>query len=144
MFVIHPQLVQDCVVIGDLELSRLLLMNDRQYPWCILVPRVDSICEIHQLDEAQRQQLWRESDLLSRVLVQLFKPDKLNIAALGNVVPQLHVHHIVRYQHDAAWPAPVWGKLPPQPYSAQMLGEILDKLHTGLPHTLFTPFAEQG
>lgn len=141
MFILHPRLAADCVDAGEFPLCRLLLMNDSHYPWCILVPRVDNISEIHQLNALQRQQLWQESDLLSRALVQAFMPDKLNIAALGNIVPQLHIHHIARYRHDPAWPAPVWGKLPPQPYSAQALGEVLGKLHAALPLAAFTPLA---
>jgi len=101
---------------GRLALCRLLLMDDSQYPWFILVPERHDISEIHQLGEADRARLWEESALLSRALVKGFAPDKLNIAALGNVVPQLHVHHIARYRHDPAWPAPVWGKHPPKPY----------------------------
>lgn len=101
---------------GRLALCRLLLMDDSQYPWFILVPERPDISEIHQLADADRARLWEESALLSRALVKGFAPDKLNIAALGNQVPQLHVHHIARYRHDPAWPQPVWGKLPPKPY----------------------------
>lgn len=116
MFQLHPQLTQDGRDMGRLGLCRLLLMDDSQYPWFILVPERHDISEVHQLEAADRARLWEESALLSRALVQGFAPDKLNIAALGNVVPQLHVHHIARYRHDPAWPAPVWGKLPPKPY----------------------------
>src|SRR5579859_5046534 len=116
MFLLHPQLAKDCRDMGRLALCRLLLMDDSQYPWFILVPERADIAEIHQLDEADRVRLWEESALLSRALVKGFAPDKLNIAALGNQVPQLHVHHIARYRHDPAWPQPVWGKLPPKPY----------------------------
>lgn len=117
MFVLHPQLLQDCVAIGDMPLCRLLLMNDSNYPWCILVPRREGITEIHQLNDTDQQRLLRESTLLARALSDIFRPDKLNIAALGNVVPQLHIHHIARYRHDPAWPAPVWGKHAPKPYN---------------------------
>jgi len=116
-FTLHPRLNADCFLAGDWPLSRLLLMNDSHYPWFILVPRRDEIREIHELDAADQTQLFRESMILSRALVQAFRGDKLNIAALGNVVPQLHLHHIVRYTHDAAWPAPVWGRHPAKPYS---------------------------
>jgi diadenosine tetraphosphate (Ap4A) HIT family hydrolase len=101
---------------GKLALCRLLLMDDSQFPWFILVPERPEISELHHLDGADRTRLWEESALLSRALVKGFAPHKLNIAALGNQVPQLHVHHIARYRHDAAWPQPVWGKLPPKPY----------------------------
>ena len=116
-FELHPQLAKDCFVLGDFSLCRLLLMNDAQYPWCILVPRRAGVREIHELKDADRRQLWDESAVLSRALMNAFKGDKLNVAALGNVVPQLHVHHIVRFKTDAAWPAPVWGRHPVQLYA---------------------------
>lgn len=116
MFTLHPQLAADTFNLGHFPLSLLLLMNDSNYPWFILVPQCDQIRELHELDDADRIQLLNESTLLSRALTQIFTPDKLNIAALGNQVPQLHVHHIVRYTRDPAWPAPVWGKLPARPY----------------------------
>jgi diadenosine tetraphosphate (Ap4A) HIT family hydrolase len=109
---LHPRLAADTVAVGDFSLSRLLLSNDANYPWLILVPRRAGIREIHELDEADQLQLLRESMLLSRALTAAFAPTKLNIAALGNVVPQLHVHHIARFESDPAWPAPVWGKVP--------------------------------
>jgi diadenosine tetraphosphate (Ap4A) HIT family hydrolase len=118
MFQLHPQLAKDCRDLGHLGLCRLLLMDDSNYPWFILVPEREGVSEIHALHDPDRSKLWEESALLSRALVKGFAPDKLNIAALGNMVPQLHVHHIVRYKHDPAWPAPVWGKLPAKPYYA--------------------------
>ena len=116
MFELHPQLAKDTSAIGRFGLCRLLLMNDSRFPWFLLVPERENVREVHELNDADRRQLWDESAQLARALTMVFKPDKLNIAALGNQVPQLHVHHIVRYAHDAAWPAPVWGKLPPTPY----------------------------
>lgn len=128
MFVLHPQLVKDCFVIGQYELCQLLLMNDRHYPWFIMVPQRENISEIYQLDAADQARLWRESADLSENLARHFAADKMNVAALGNVVPQLHVHHIVRYQGDPAWPAPIWGKLPAEPYSDSELQELLTNL----------------
>ncbi|MGA9854941.1 MAG: HIT domain-containing protein [Gammaproteobacteria bacterium] len=128
MFELHPQLVKDTHALGRFTLCQLLLMNDSQYPWFILVPERENIRELHELDDDGRQQLWNESALLSRTLTELFKPDKLNIAALGNQVPQLHVHHIVRYTHDSAWPTPVWGKLPPKPYYSAELYKLKNLL----------------
>jgi diadenosine tetraphosphate (Ap4A) HIT family hydrolase len=124
MFELHPQLAKDCVTLGRLDLSRLLLMNDANYPWFILVPERDGIREIHELADSDRRRLWDESALLARALVKGFGAHKLNIAALGNQVPQLHVHHIVRYTHDPAWPRPVWGVLPAKAY----FGAETDKL----------------
>ncbi|WP_373186557.1 HIT domain-containing protein [Halopseudomonas sp.] len=141
MFNLHPQLANDCIDVGDFPLSKLLLMNDYQYPWCILVPRVEGITEVFQLEETDQQRLWAESALLSRLLSQEFAADKMNIAALGNVVSQLHVHHVVRYHADAAWPAPVWGRLPAKAHSAVQLRERLQRLREMLPPDF--DFAEQ-
>jgi diadenosine tetraphosphate (Ap4A) HIT family hydrolase len=129
---LHPQLQQDCLLLGHFPLCRLLLMRDANYPWFILVPDRPEISEIYQLDPADRQQLMRESCHLSMVLAQQFQAHKMNVAALGNLVPQLHIHHIVRYRHDPAWPAPVWGKVPARPYSPEGLAELLGRLSGAL------------
>jgi diadenosine tetraphosphate (Ap4A) HIT family hydrolase len=117
MFVLHPHLAQDTWAVGEFPLCRLLLMNDASYPWFILVPRRSAIREIFELSQRDQQQLLKESSQLAEVLSKIYQADKLNIAALGNVVPQLHVHHIVRYLADKAWPDPVWGLFPARPYS---------------------------
>jgi len=127
---IHPQLASDCVLLGHFPLSRLLLMDDCQYPWFILVPDRFEIREIYQLDTADRRQLIDESCLLSEFLIEAYAGDKLNVAALGNQVPQLHLHHIVRYTSDASWPAPIWGRSPPQSYSPGAIEEIRTLLST--------------
>lgn len=116
-FELDPRLAADCFVLGDWPLSRVLLMNDAQYPWVILVPRRAGVREIHDLDAADQHRLVDESAQLGRTLLQMFDGHKLNVAALGNIVPQLHLHHIVRFRDDAAWPAPVWGRLPRAPYA---------------------------
>jgi diadenosine tetraphosphate (Ap4A) HIT family hydrolase len=126
--VIHAQLLADCLVLGRFPLCHLLLSRDANFPWCILVPDREGVSEIHQLSEADQHQLIRESSQLARVLETVFSPDKLNIAALGNIVPQLHIHHVVRYRNDPAWPAPVWGRVTPGAYSEQALATLLDKL----------------
>jgi len=113
-----------------MALSELLLMRDANYPWFILVPARDSVREIHELSAADRQQLLAESCLLAEALVRAFRPDKLNIAAIGNVVPQLHLHHVVRYRGDACWPAPVWGQCPARPYGPGELEQCADQLKT--------------
>ena len=128
MATIHPQLMQDCQLLGKFTLCHLLLMRDANYPWCILVTDRDDISEIHQLSETDQQQLLRESSLLSVAMESAFSPDKLNIAALGNVVPQLHLHHIARYRSDAAWPAPVWGRVPAKPYLEYELEAVVHSL----------------
>ena len=129
---LHPQLARDCELVGRFPLCRLLLMRDANYPWLILVPDRDGVGEIHQLAEPDREQLLRESCALSETLVEQFRPDKLNLAALGNLVPQLHLHHVVRYRNDPAWPAPVWGRLPAKPYTAEALAHRLGGLRQAL------------
>ena len=130
---LHPQLASDCRVIGRFPLCRLLLMLDANYPWFILVPDREGITEIHQLDADDQQQLLHESSSLAVVLEQAFQADKLNIAALGNVVPQLHVHHIVRYRDDHAWPPPEWARVHSQVYSQPALDGVLEKLRPAMP-----------
>jgi len=113
---LHPQLETDTWVIGDLELSRLLLMKDANYPWLVLVPQRDGARDLIDLTEADQVQLTKETDRVARALKEITNCDKLNVAALGNMVPQLHVHIIARRTTDAAWPRPVWGLVPPAPY----------------------------
>jgi diadenosine tetraphosphate (Ap4A) HIT family hydrolase len=107
-------------------------MKDSNYPWFILVPDRENISEIFQLDESDQKQLITESSILSRTIARQFNADKINIAALGNLVPQLHIHHIVRYTTDVAWPAPVWGKQPARPYTEKELNRVLNILKQGL------------
>lgn len=123
-FSLAPELQRDCIELADWPLCKLLLMNDSQYPWFILVPREAGLKEIIDLSETQQVTLLRESAKLSKLLQQVFNPDKLNVAALGNMVPQLHIHHIARFKTDAAWPAPVWGKLPAVPYSDEQITSL--------------------
>lgn len=115
---LHPQLETDAWVIGDLELSRLLLMKDANYPWLVLVPQRDGARDLIDLTETDRIQLTKETDRVARALKDVTNCDKLNVAALGNMVPQLHVHIIARRATDAAWPRPVWGVVPPVAYEA--------------------------
>lgn len=126
---LHPQLLKDCLVLGRFPLCHLLLMQDANYPWCILVPDRDEISEIYQLSEQDQLQLLRESSFLAEFLMKTFNGDKMNIAALGNIVPQCHLHHVVRYHSDAAWPAPIWGKLPAKAYSEDALNDVILKLN---------------
>jgi diadenosine tetraphosphate (Ap4A) HIT family hydrolase len=127
--ILHPQLEKDCVVLGQLDLCVVLLMPDANYPWLILVPQRENISEIYQLSDADQQQLMRESSKVSRLLAELFNADKINVAALGNMVSQLHVHHVVRYKTDAVWPAPVWGAAAAKKYTAKGLENIQKRLY---------------
>jgi diadenosine tetraphosphate (Ap4A) HIT family hydrolase len=131
MFALDPRLRADTIALGSFPLSLLLLMNDSTYPWLILVPRRAEIREIFELAPDDQQQLLRESSHLAATLATLFRPDKLNIAALGNVVPQLHLHHLARFRTDPAWPAPVWGKAPAVSYRPEQVQALRARL---LPH----------
>lgn len=136
-FALHPRLAADTRCLADWPLCRLLLMNDARYPWCILVPRRDGIREIHDLPPADQHRLLDESSRLGAAMMQAFGGHKLNVAALGNLVPQLHVHHIVRYDTDPAWPAPVWGRFPALPYDADGFARLVHRLQqAGLPEVL--------
>lgn len=125
---LHPQLAADCIVLGDFPLCTLLLANDSNYPWFILVPRRAEVGEIYHLSEEEQRQLTHESVFLSENLADIFGARKMNVAALGNMVPQLHIHHVVRYESDPAWPAPIWGKVPAIPYTDDQIHHIRHKL----------------
>jgi diadenosine tetraphosphate (Ap4A) HIT family hydrolase len=120
-FELHPQLVADTHVIRDLELSRVLLMDDARYAWLILVPRRAGMRDWIDLAHAEQHRLLDEVELCSHALRAIARPDKLNVAALGNLVPQLHVHVVARHASDAAWPKPVWGVGERLPYSVDAL-----------------------
>ncbi|HHQ4558130.1 HIT domain-containing protein [Aeromonas hydrophila] len=124
MFELHSRLQADTRLLGDLPLCRVLLAKDSQYPWLILVPRVANLREIHHLAPAQQQQLMEESCAVATLMEQALRPDKINVAALGNLVPQLHLHHVARFSTDKAWPGPIWGAHPSVPYEeAALLAE---------------------
>ena len=132
MYQLHPQLQQDTLRLGQFELSDVLLMNDERYPWLILVPRRENIREIHQLAESEQQQLLKESSFVSQAMSQLFSAHKMNVAALGNVVEQLHLHHVARFTTDSTWPKPVWGIGKAQPYSEIAAKVMLSQLQWAL------------
>lgn len=116
-FDLHPDLVRDGIPMGGFPLCRVLLINDAAYPWFVLVPKRENISDTIDLDPGDHATLWEESRIFSASIMKAFNGDKLNVAALGNMTPQLHVHHIVRFKSDAAWPGPIWGKQPLTPYS---------------------------
>lgn len=127
-FVLHDRLHADTVPVLDLALCRVLLMNNRVWPWLILVPMRDGAVEIHRLSAADRAVLVEEVALASRVVERLFTPDKLNVGALGNMVPQLHLHVIGRTRGDPAWPGPVWGSGHAEPYEAAERDSLVERL----------------
>ena len=132
-FDLHPRLAADCHLIGDLALSRALLMNDSRYPWVILVPRRPALTELYELPPADRRALLDECCRIGELLMERFEGDKLNMGALGNLVPQLHLHLVVRRDLDPAWPGPVWGHSPAVPYSAEAVAQRLSMLRGALP-----------
>ena len=128
-FTLHKQIEADSILVRNLALSQVRLQNQKAVPWLILVPRRVEATEIHQLSAEDSAILMREIVQASRVMEKLYAPDKINVAALGNVVPQLHIHIIARFTKDAAWPQPVWGKFAPQPYSLPALAELKKKFN---------------
>lgn len=126
MFELHPRLAADTHIVGEFELCLLLLHRDANYPWFILVPKRPEVMEIYHLSESERIQLMGESCQLAEALVDVFSPDKINIATLGNMVPQLHMHHVARYTSDGAWPNPIWGALPAKEYGSSELAHRMD------------------
>ena len=116
-FTLHPRLAGDTIVLGNWPLCRLLLMNDARFPWVILVPARPDLREIHDLPPTERATLIEEIAQASTLMQQVFTADKMNVAARGNQVPQLHIHIIARFASDPAWPSPVWGQGQPRPMS---------------------------
>lgn len=131
-FELHPRLAADCEILGELSLARVLLMKDANYPWVILVPKINDIRELHELSEKDQQQLIAESSFVSARMQDIFQADKMNVAALGNMVPQLHVHIIARFENDPAWPNPIWGAVSPLAYSPEALSEQVKRLQKAL------------
>lgn len=127
-FELDSRLKKDTLHLASWPLCEVLLMNDSQYPWVILVPRRTGLRELFELTEKDQQMYWAESMALSKLLMAVFTGHKLNVAALGNVVSQLHIHHVVRFEGDAAWPGPVWGKVPAKPYASDALSVMQSKL----------------
>ena len=125
---LHAQLKNDTIDIGDLPLSRVLVIKDANYPWLLLVPRREDVREIIDLDEVEQAQLMTEINRVARALKDVTKCDKLNIAALGNAVPQLHVHVIARRTSDVAWPRPVWGVAAPLGHDAAEVQHFISAL----------------
>lgn len=132
MFTLDDRLAADTVEIARWTLCRVLLMNDRSYPWLILVPQREGVTEVHDLTPQDRRRLMDETARAAEMLHRFTQADKMNVAALGNVVPQLHVHVIARFTDDPAWPGPVWGVRPPEPYGAGELPMVVARLRDAI------------
>jgi diadenosine tetraphosphate (Ap4A) HIT family hydrolase len=131
-FELHPRLAQDSVEVARWQLSLVLLMRERLWPWLVLVPRRPALREIHELVPADRALLVEEIARASAALQQAFAADKINVGAIGNLVPQLHIHVVARHQDDPAWPRPVWGALPPEPMDEEALAARLAMIRSAL------------
>ena len=131
-FELHPQLANDCIQVLDWPLCKLLLMNNNQVPWLVLVPRVAGVEELHQLSNKEQFQLLQEVELASSYLEHVYKPHKLNVAAIGNKVRQLHVHVVARQESDVCWPEPVWSNVAASPYGDDELEALVEQLSKAL------------
>ncbi|MBF0136105.1 MAG: HIT domain-containing protein [Magnetococcales bacterium] len=131
-FTLHPDLARAGIFLGKLSLSQLLLMNDARYPWLVLVPERPGLRDFDEVAGDDVPLLHADISLVCSTLRHLFHPDKLNVASLGNMVPQLHIHVIARFQTDAAWPHPVWGVYPPLPYSEELLEKRLISIKSAI------------
>ncbi len=136
MYALHPQLAEETDPVCDLDLCRVLLSKDVNYPWLVLSPRREGLRDLHDLNEADGVVALAEIRRCSQALVDLYRPekmpDKINVAALGNQVPQLHIHIIARFVTDPAWPGPVWGKVPPAPYDEAARDALIARLRAAL------------
>lgn len=128
MFTLDSKLNADTFLVTDLKVSRLLLMNDSNYPWLILVPRKADLVELTDLNFEEQVEVLREINLVAKILQENFGAEKLNIGALGNVVKQLHIHVIARFKNDAAFPKPVWGAVAAKPYLENEAEGIIKKI----------------
>ncbi|WP_318459426.1 HIT family protein [Photobacterium leiognathi] len=131
-FTLHPRLESDTTVLGDFPLSRVLLSKEALGPWIILVPRVDELREIHHLPEQDQFQLIRESSAVATLLENDYQAEKINVGALGNLVPQLHLHHIARFSNDIAWPGPIWGNTDGTQRSDELQAALAEELRAEL------------
>lgn len=143
-FRLDPRLAADGLPVGRFGLSRLLLMNDATYPWLVLVPERPQVSELFDLSPDELATLTTETALVARMLKILVAADKINVAALGNVVAQLHVHVIARFATDPAWPAPVWGRAPARPYAADEAARMLGRVSGALQNLAAASAAGSG
>lgn len=131
-FTLHPRLKADTLHVGDLPLCTVLLSKEKVGPWLILVPKIEDLMEIHHLPHEQQIQLITESSAIAAILENTFQPDKINVGALGNLVPQLHIHHIARFKTDIAWPGPIWGNTDGEARNEKEQQSLVNKLQQKL------------
>jgi len=131
-FLLHQQLAADTILLGEFPLCQVLLAKDGNFPWLILVPKINDVTEFHQLNDDQQAQFLIESNAVSRLLKDRLSADKINIAALGNMVPQLHIHHVARFKEDVCWPKPIWGQVPAIERTAQQTAVLIEIISTTL------------
>ena len=131
-FTLHERLAADTVPVVDLALCRVLLMKDRRYPWLILVPRRERLRDFDDVKPEDKHAFYEEIERVSAILREEAAAEKMNVAALGNMVPQLHVHIIARFERDAAWPGPVWGVGDAEPYADGEAEALIERLRTRL------------
>lgn len=131
-FELHPTLANDSVEIARLDLCRVLLIRDRTYPWVVLVPERENLRDLDDLNEVDRVQAMAEIDRVSKALKDVYQPHKINVAALGNVVEQLHIHVIARFVDDPAWPGPVWGAVDPTDYDNEACTQAVERIRLAL------------
>lgn len=136
MFALDPRIESTTVAVAEFGLSTVRLMNDRAYPWIVLLPRREGLRETHELDAADRHVLIDEIARASAAMEAAFAPTKINVAAIGNIVPQLHVHVIARFEGDPAWPGPVWGHAPAKPYDPHDLARVVERVRAALDATV--------
>ncbi|SFX49199.1 HIT family protein [Marinospirillum alkaliphilum] len=133
-FELHPRLAADSLHLGDLPLCQLRLMNDQRFYWLLLIPRLADAIEVTDLNEQQYVQMWQEVRQLAEVIKPLTSADKLNVATLGNMVPQLHLHLIARFKSDAAWPGPIWGVGSAEHYTDADISQLKSALQQACDH----------
>lgn len=134
-FELHPRLAEDCIYVTNLRLSQVLLMNDARFIWLILVPERKDRKAYHDFEPLDRYRLSDEMVVCSEVLRDLYQPAQINVAALGNMVPQFHMHVVARFREDVAWPGPVWGSGTAEPYSEEIIAQRLVELRQVIKHT---------
>ncbi len=132
-FELHSQLAKDTHPVGQTDLCEVLLSRDARYPWLILVPRQAGLREMHAMSNADQMRLMTDITHISKAMQKVWQADMVNVAALGNMVPQLHIHIIMRYRDDAAWPGPIWGVGAAQHYSDAALTDALTRAASCLP-----------